>query len=392
MGCAASKESDKVNFDEVDQLRARQKQKEKQAADATADDVQAASGNKSEPGTALIRNAQPVLDRIVSLGPKLANQVLATATIARSAPALATKGAHHLKNVFAAPLEDLPSFQSPVFSKSHDEKKFIREVLSNNFVFAALSEREMRTIIDAFEAIKVSPNDMIIQQGDVGDYFYIIREGTVRYEVNGNAVGHAGKGNSFGELSLLYTSPRAASVIAESATLVYRVDQKTFRYILQSQTLQTENDKKDLLQRVALLQGLDPVDINKLVDTMIPRPFEVGEHIVRKGEEGDTFYVIQEGEVRVTDITVGSTNYEDQTLGSGDYFGERALVSKEPRTANCIGKTKGILLSIDKDTFEKVIGKLALLTMKSEDRRKLVSPWGPVVMRHSSGYLVIFGR
>jgi cAMP-dependent protein kinase regulator len=384
MGCAASKENDKVNFDELDQLRARQKKEEASAAapkktgKRTIDAVQYNNNNnnnKFEPGTALIQNAQPVLDRIVSSAPKLANQVLVTANIARGAPTLVNKGAHHLKNVFAAPLEDIQSFQSPVFSKSQDEKTFIREALKNSFVFAALSEREMRTIIDAFKAMEVSTNDMIIQQGDVGDYFYVIREGTVRYEVDGNVVGHAGKGKTFGELSLLYnTSPRAASVIAESPTKVYRIDQKTFRYIMQSQTLQTENDKKDLLQGVVFLQDLDPTDINKLVHTMTPRVFEAGEYIVRKGEEGDTFYVIQEGKVRVTDITIGSTNYEDQTLGPGEYFGERALVTKEPRTANCIGKTKGIALSIGKDTFEKVVGKLAFLTMKSEDRRKLVRP------------------
>lgn len=384
MGCGGStlREGDKVDFKEVDNLRAQQKLKELAAATPVApkpsgkitlDDVSAPfNGNKAEPGTALIRNAQPIVNKLVDTGPKLANQVLAAANLARGTPALVTRGAHHLKNVFAAPLEDIQSFQAPVFSKTHDEKTFIRECLKNNFVFAALSEREIRTIIDAFEGIKAQVNETIIHQGDVGDYFYVIREGTVRFEVSGNVVGHASKGKSFGELSLLYTSPRAASVIAESPTMVYRVDQKTFRYIMQSQTLQTENDKKELLQGVVFLQDLDPTDINKLVHTMTPRVFEAGEYIVRKGEDGDTFYVIQEGKVRVTDITIGSTDYEDQTLGPGDYFGERALVTKEPRTANCIGKTNGIALSIDKDTFEKVVGKLALLTVKSEDRRKLV--------------------
>jgi cAMP-dependent protein kinase regulator len=142
---------------------------------------------------------------------------------------------------------------------------------------------------------------------------------------------------------------------------------------MQSQTLQTENDKKDLLKGVSFFHVLDPTDINKLVHTMIPRVFEAGECIVKKGEEGDTFYVIQEGKVRVTDITIGSTDFEDQTLGPGDYFGERALIHKEPRSANVIGKTKGIALSIDRETFEKVVGSIALLTLKAEDKRKLVS-------------------
>jgi cAMP-dependent protein kinase regulator len=188
-----------------------------------------------------------------------------------------------------------------------------------------LSQSELRTIIDAFERMEVHVGETLILQGDVGDYFYVIREGKVRYEVNGNAVGHAAKGNSFGELALLHASPRAASVIAESDTILYRVDQKTFRYIMQCQTLQTENDKKDLLLGVAFLKTLEPSDVNKLVHAMQPRKFEPGECLCRKGEQGDTFYAIQEGKVRVTEITIGSADYEDQTIGPGECFGERAL-------------------------------------------------------------------
>lgn len=379
MGCGGSKPNTIVDLSEIDRIRA------SEVTSGRANPIHKLSVDRSdqnsEPGTALVRNAQPILQQIAS-GPKLAKQIVATSQLARTTNYI-NQGAHHLKNVFAPPLDDLGSFQAPIFPKNHEEKKFIREALKNNFVFAALSEREIRTIIDAFESIQGAPNDTIIQQGDVGDFFYVIREGTVRFEVNRNVVGHAGKGKCFGELSLLYTSPRAASVIAEANTLFYRVDQKTFRYIMQSQTLQTENDKKELLQGVVFLQDLDPTDINKLVHTMTPRVFEAGEFIVRKGELGDTFYVIQEGKVRVTDITIGSTDYEDQTLGPGDYFGERALVTKEPRSANCIGKTKGIALSINKETFEKVVGKLAFLTMKAEDRRKLVS-FGAVALELNS--------
>lgn len=264
------------------------------------------------------------------------------------------------------------SLRAPVFPKDPTEKAFVQNALQNNFVFSTLGTAELNTIIDAFERVEVLEGDTLIQQGDVGDYFYIIREGQVRFEVNGTKVGHAVTGKSFGELSLLYTSPRAASVIAEVHTSLYRVDQKTFRYIMQSQTLQTENDKKDLLKSVPFLKSLDPTDINKLIHTMVPRVFEPGEYLVRKGEVGDTFYVIQEGTVSVTEITIGSTNYEDQTLGPGDYFGERALVTKEPRAANCVGKTKGLVLCIDKETFEKAVGKFSVLTLKSEDCRKLV--------------------
>jgi cAMP-dependent protein kinase regulator len=236
-----------------------------------------------------------------------------------------------------------------------------------------LTENEIRTIVDAFESCDFRRDEVLIEQGDIGDYFYIVRHGKARFELNGEIFGYAKKGRSFGELALLYTSPRAASVIAEKSTTVYRVDQKTFRYIMQSQTLSAEGDKKNLLKGVTFFQDLEPSDINKLVHTMTPRKFEAGEYIVIKGEEGDTFYVIQEGNIKVADITIGSTNFEDQKLGPGDYFGERSLIVKEPRSAHCIAETDGIALTIDKDTFEKVVGKLSALVIKSEDKRKLVS-------------------
>lgn len=368
MGCGQSK-STTVDFSELDM-----KKSEKMAASGHSSNGRASSAALNGPMESFARQAKPVMDSLLKEStPKLSRQVMATGAVMMGTPSKQKANAHHLKNVFAPPLEDPASFTAPVYQKKPDEKQFIKDALMSNFVFAALSERELRTIIDAFEAFNVRADETIIHQGDVGDYFYVLRKGTVRFEVNSKVVGHAGEGKSFGELALLYTSPRAASVIAESKAVLYRVDQKTFRYIMQSQTLQTENDKKDLLKGVSFFNVLDPADINKLVHTMIPRVFEAGEYIVKKGDEGGTFFVIQEGKVRVTDISIGSTSYEDQVLGPGDYFGERALVHKEPRSANVVGKTRGIALSIDKETFEKVVGNIAILTIKAEDKRKLVS-------------------
>jgi hypothetical protein len=70
---------------------------------------------------------------------------------------------------------------------------------------------------------------------------------------------------------------------------------------MQSQTLQKENDKMDLLRGVSFFDVLDPTDINKLVHTMIPRVFEPGEYIVKKGEEG--------GKILVVTIVLRSPSY-----------------------------------------------------------------------------------
>jgi len=104
---------------------------------------------------------------------------------------------------------------------------------------------------------------------------------------------------------------------------------------------------------------------------MTPRVFKEKDVIVRKGDIGDAFFIIQEGNVLVKDISVGSTVYEDQTLGPGEYFGERALATSEPRAANVVATTKGVCFSIDRSTFEKVLGKISDVIMRSQDARRL---------------------
>merc|ERR1719335_1864983 len=76
-----------------------------------------------------------------------------------------------------------------------------------------------------------------------------------------------------------------------------------------------------------------------------------GEKVVTQGELGSAFFIIKEGEVKVT--------IEDRlirTLGKHDYFGERALLYDEPRTASVTVSRDGTTLwAVDKDTFLQII-------------------------------------
>jgi cAMP-dependent protein kinase regulator len=286
-----------------------------------------------------------------------------------------TSGARHLRNIFVPPLqpEEVASFQPPKFRKAQEEANFIQTALKKNFVFTNLSEQQMKTILYAFERVEFSWGKEIIKQGEEGDYFYVIRQGNIHYEVDGVVMGSAGAGQSFGELALVYASPRAASVISDSDCVLYRVDQITFRYIMQTQRELTEKNKRELLEGIPFLKDLDSTDLDRLADAMIPRIFATGEHLARKGDQTDTFFVIQEGKVRVMNVDVGMTKYEDYELGPGEHFGERALVNDEPRPSDFVGKTKGLAFAIDKQRFHETIGNFSQLIHKSQDKKRLVS-------------------
>ena len=281
--------------------------------------------------------------------------------------------ADHVKNVFARPLEINDDYKPPFHEKTKGESTFIAEALQKNFVFENLDKHDLKPLVGAFEKVQVPKDDIIIKQGDEGDWFYIILKGSVSFIVDNKAVGKAKSGNSFGELALLYTCPRAATVQALEPTVLFRVDQTTFRYILQSQTRKGVSDKVDLLLKIPFLRDLPDEDIAQLTNVMTPHKFSQGEYLMRKGDAADNFYIVQEGTLVATNIGLGEAKYEDVAINPGDYVGERALVTGDPRAADVVAKTDGLAFFIDKDTFERVLGKLNDVIIRAQDQRKIVS-------------------
>ena len=144
------------------------------------------------------------------------------------------------EKVCAPRLQELDGKYTPkVFLKTKQDSDIIMGELAKNFIFQKVQQSSLEQMLRAFEPVNTyTSGDVIIKQGDGGDYFYILGKGSVSYEVNGVNVGGTDKpGASFGELALLYQSPRKATVRAKSEKMtVYRVDQVTFRYILQSRS------------------------------------------------------------------------------------------------------------------------------------------------------------
>ena len=84
----------------------------------------------------------------------------------------------------------------------------------------------------------------------------------------------------------------------------------------------------ELLKRVPLFSGLDPRELETIARTVHERTFAPGETVAQEGQGGVGFFVIREGNAKVQ---VGGQ--EVRTLGSGDHFGEIALITEGPRTA-----------------------------------------------------------
>ena len=76
------------------------------------------------------------------------------------------------------------------------------------------------------------------------------------------------------------------------------------------------------VQIVPLLSNFPHTILSKISDVLELEVYKAGDYIVREGTSGDTFYILSEGEVKITKKTAGKEE-EIRSLTKGDYFGEQ---------------------------------------------------------------------
>ncbi|CAB9496734.1 activated protein kinase catalytic subunit alpha-1 [Seminavis robusta] len=267
------------------------------------------------------------------------------------------------------------SLHIPAYDKSDEAVKFLTNALTSdsNFLFSSLSPDELSLLINAMAPHDVPSDTIIIKQGDIGDYFYVMEEGRVDFQVDGNSVGNCGRGASFGELALLYDSPRAATCVADTDCKLWKVDQHTFRYMLAKQQANQNKQINAILVKVPFLSELEDTMLSKIIDALTTIHFQKGEFIFKKGDIGDMFYILEKGTAKVHDIGFGDTKFDDINIESGAYFGERALLTGEPRAANVSATSDCVCLALSRDSFEATLGPLQALIDRAMTKRTLLS-------------------
>jgi cGMP-dependent protein kinase len=158
---------------------------------------------------------------------------------------------------------------------------------------------------------------------------------------------------------LRYDSPRAVSCVAASPSVtLWKVDQATFRCLLARKHWDQQQYVHESIRNIDAFATLEEATVRKFVDAMTPVYYKAGDVIVRKGEVGNVFYSIVKGRVKVHDIGLGVSTFDDIVLEEGGSFGERALLTGEPRAANVTAITDVIAMAMDRTTFEACVGPM----------------------------------
>jgi cAMP-dependent protein kinase regulator len=315
-------------------------------------------------------------------------QISAEEQAAEEAKMKARAGKNRRQGVAAQAIdnESVKDYKKPVYPKSEAVMAKLRKTLKDNekmqVLFGHLDTAQLDDVILAFYPKEFAKDSDIIKQGDAGDCLYIIDNGSVDVFVNrpgsdgvtppgkGPKAVTLGEGALFGELALMYNAPRAATVTAASAKVAaFALDATDFKMLL-AQSSQAQYAKYEgWLGDVEMLKVLNNYELSKLADALHSEKYNAGDPIIKQGDMGEKFYILEEGSAAAfIDGDKGQKEVKKYER-VGDYFGEIALLTSEPRKATVKAAGKGCsVVSLSKDQFTNMLGPITDKLRENADK------------------------
>jgi CRP-like cAMP-binding protein/Fe-S-cluster-containing hydrogenase component 2 len=206
-------------------------------------------------------------------------------------------------------------------------------------LLAPLTTLQLREFMLDSTVWVVPAGKIIFEQNDYTNSFFSILEGWVLIEAK-NQNGEIDKfplkaGNFFGEMGLLSGRRRSGKAIASEACVLVETPRRSMLKLLYSASgVQRKLDEVSLKRVVqSCLDATLPEDeLNHLVHEAQFKRYAAGDTLFHEGDKADGLYMIRRGSVTVS-RTVAGKEVVLAYVSAGNYIGEMALVSNQPRSA-----------------------------------------------------------
>ena len=272
------------------------------------------------------------------------------------------------------------NYQKVQSDKSEEIRSLIAKAVDSSLLFNSLGSAEKEECVAAFSLERYKSGEQVITQNEVGNDFYVVNTGELEIIVKpvggtrGVSKGMLSKGQSFGELALLYNTPRAATILAKTEVSLWVLTRDLFvtisTYFKHQRLLRYEK----FLQKCDLFKTMEHEKLIRIAEALESEKHEAGEPIILQGEKGKHFYLIEEGEVRYEIQEPGSI--EKKIVGGakvGGFFGDRALMDdNDERTASVYAVTDVSLLCMERTMFRQLMkGLEAMMLTPAEKESQL---------------------
>ncbi|GBG26750.1 Protein kinase, putative [Hondaea fermentalgiana] len=285
--------------------------------------------------------------------------------------------------------------------KTDEEVETINRALARCYMFSSLEDKHREEIVAYMWREKAKVGHTVVTAGKKSDNFYVIAEGTFEFtSAASSSAGptlRSGSGEEpfFCDNALLFQNKASETIRCVSSTnedgtggsstkhgRLWTIDRATFRQVISEQQLANQEEFRAALDSIpSLAEYLTPEQRDLIVGSMQVVQVRAGQRVVRKGDKGDVCYFIREGTVECSNI--GELGLGRVELGPGQHFGERALITEEPRAADVVTLTDTVLLAVDRRAFQEHLGPLRAIM--DDTMKKRVMEAVPVLQQLPKG-------
>ncbi len=251
-------------------------------------------------------------------------------------------------------------------------------------IFSDLSPEAFVALTEGLSVTRLAAGQTVITEGEEGTAFYVVATGHLlvkKRDEKGDQVvlAHLGEGEFFGEMALLSSAPRNATVVAEEPSEVLVIEAEVLRTLAGrfphlADSLRHFYRQRLLANALAVSPLFRPFgrgDRKAVMEKFRERTVRAGEVIIREGMPADGLYVVLEGSVDVTRRAEG-TELLVAKLREGDLFGEMSCLRKTGATATVTVRRPGSLLRLQRSDFDALVMTfptvLELVSELSEER------------------------
>jgi len=275
-------------------------------------------------------------------------------------------------------------------------KEQFTEVIKQLIPISDLSAGAQNDVIEAAELLEFKKKKFVFEQGDKDHYSYYVLAGELELIADKHVHNTMIGGTDNAKYAIAQLQPRQFSAKAKTPVTVLRLDRDTLdRLMVHEGNKETdiedsgvemgvshieEEDSGDWMTKMLqsdLFARLPMANIQQLFAYLEPVAYETGDAVIKQGDPGDNYYIIQEGTCEVTRIPgEGKNPVKLGEMTIGDSFGEESLLTDSTRNATVTMLTDGIMMQLNKDNFVELIKKPSLSTVSLDQATEIVNGGG----------------
>lgn len=141
-------------------------------------------------------------------------------------------------------------------NESMEDYNLIKSAIKLCVVLNTLDDKAIEQVIKKMSLCKIDDGKIIFEEGNIGNYFYIVKSGDVKILIKGSHKKTLSSGDFFGELALLYGGERTATTIANGEVFLWCLERNNFKRIIEYLSGLNYEENKKFVKSIPMLGKL----------------------------------------------------------------------------------------------------------------------------------------